>query len=119
MGGGSWVCLSCVVGLGISYSSVWLQSLVTATSFLVIMNVSKAGVLLVEAGFMPEKNLGPWQDAGTLVSITSGFVYGLGRMREEQDSQEAKDEVSSDSKDNLDEEALLESSSAAAGPPGA
>eukprot|EP00440_Ansanella_granifera_P044226 gb/GFBE01047929.1/.p1 GENE.gb/GFBE01047929.1/~~gb/GFBE01047929.1/.p1 ORF type:complete len:263 (+),score=66.57 gb/GFBE01047929.1/:1-789(+) len=36
-----YILLSCVIGLGISYSGIWAQSLISATSFLVMVNANK------------------------------------------------------------------------------
>ena len=40
------LCASAAVGLGISYSGIWLQSLVTATSFMVLGCFCKAAIVL-------------------------------------------------------------------------
>jgi len=37
----AWVCASCLVSLGISYCGIWAQSLISATSFLVLVNANK------------------------------------------------------------------------------
>merc|ERR1712032_1095821 len=45
----TWVVLSCVVGVSISYCGIWAQSLISATSFLVLVNTNKFVIIFIEA----------------------------------------------------------------------
>merc|ERR1719178_95530 len=47
-----WVTASCVVGVGISYTGIWAQSMISATSFLVLVNSNKFIIILLEAYIM-------------------------------------------------------------------
>merc|ERR1719401_2359799 len=44
-----WICLSCVVGSGISYTGIWTQSLISAASFLVRINSNKFAIIFLDA----------------------------------------------------------------------
>merc|ERR1719440_1216818 len=50
-----WVCASCVVGVAISYCGIWAQSLISATSFLVLVNTNKFVIIFIEAYAMKTK----------------------------------------------------------------
>ena len=78
--GGTWisfvVLLSCLVGTGIAYAGLWLQSVVTATTFMVIGCATK--VLVILWGIVL------WGDAkgavalgGALVSMGGALLYSL------------------------------------------
>jgi len=43
--------MSCVIGLAISYTSIWAQSLISATSFLVMINANKFVIIGIEVHF--------------------------------------------------------------------
>jgi hypothetical protein len=43
--------LSLVIGLTISYTSIWAQSLISATSFLVMINANKFVIIGIEVHF--------------------------------------------------------------------
>merc|ERR1719499_2267177 len=77
--GGMAVATSCVVGVGISYTGIWAQSLISATSFLVLVNVNKFVIILLEVLAMHKKPLGPRQILGALLSIAAGAGYGKAR----------------------------------------
>jgi len=70
------VVLSCIVSVGICYTGIWVQSLITATSFLVLVNASKFGVIFLEAYVMKEKTLQPMQVLGSCTTILAGIAYG-------------------------------------------
>jgi len=77
--GAAMVCGSCVVGVGISYCGIWAQSLISATSFLVLVNVNKFAVVLLEVSIMRSRPLHPLQVAGALLTICAGAAYGRAR----------------------------------------
>ena len=70
--------LSCVVGCAISYSGLWLQRLVTATSFMVIGSTTKLVVILFGIVAFADAN-------GMLSIIGAGFSiagsYGYARLQ--------------------------------------
>lgn len=74
-----WVVASCVVGTGLSYTNVWVQSLISATSFLVLVNANKFAILLLEAYAMQEKTIGRMQLLGASISILASMAYGQAR----------------------------------------
>ena len=75
--------LSLVLGLTISYTSIWAQSLITATSFLVMTNANKFVILAIEAcGF--NAGMTSIQIAGASLSIVGGLLYGQARQEMEQ-----------------------------------
>ena len=74
---------SCILGLTISYTSIWAQSLITATSFLVMTNANKFVILAVEAWGL-QTGMTSWQIAGASLSIVAGVFYGKAREEIEQ-----------------------------------
>jgi len=52
MEGYALILLSCMVGAAVSFTGVWAQSAVSATSFLLFANVSKFVIMLMEAAFL-------------------------------------------------------------------
>lgn len=70
-----WIWASCIVGVGISYTGIWCQSLISATSFLILINVNKFAIIGIEAVFM-SKELTWAQVMGALISIFGGVTYG-------------------------------------------
>lgn len=71
--------LTCILGLTISYVSIWAQSLITATSFLVMTNANKFVILAVEAcGFTAATT--SLQMAGATLTIVGGLLYGQARQ---------------------------------------
>lgn len=83
-----WLTLSCVVGVGIAYAGVWTQSLINATSFLVLATANKFFVLIIEVCFMRSKTLTPFQLVGASLTILAGVYYG--KARQALDNQETK-----------------------------
>lgn len=81
-----WVFASCVVSVGISYTGIWAQSLVTATSFLVLVNANKFFIIFLEAFVMHTKQLTPTQIAGACIAILASAAYGKAREHAELES---------------------------------
>jgi len=73
-GTGSAVLASCVVGCGISYTGLWLQKLVTATTFMVLGSFTKMIVIVWGMLVMNDAH-GPWSVAGALLSIGGSYAY--------------------------------------------
>lgn len=81
-----WVALSCLVGIGISYTGLWAQSLISATSFLVLVNANKFVIIFIEAVCLQSKSLAPIQIAGACVTIIGGVLYGKARDKLEKEA---------------------------------
>jgi len=80
-----YVAMSCVIGLGISYSGVWAQSLISATSFLVMINANKFVIIAIEAFGMHTKTLTNIQLSGASITILGACFYGHARQKMESD----------------------------------
>merc|ERR1719203_167578 len=87
--GWCWVIVSCVVGVCISYTGIWAQSLISATSFLVLVNANKFGIIFVEAVFMSKKVSGT-QLLGAGVTIFGGILYGQAREHAEREQEKER-----------------------------
>jgi len=74
-----WVVLSCLVGVAISYTGIWAQSMISATSFLVLVNANKFVIIFIEAFCLKTKTLAPIQVVGAVVTILGGVLYGKAR----------------------------------------
>lgn len=61
--------------MGISYTGIWAQSLISATSFLILINVNKFAIIGIEAVFM-DKQLTMAQIVGAVITIIAGVSYG-------------------------------------------
>jgi len=85
-----WIVGSCVVGTGISFAGVWVQRLISATSFLVLVNMNKFGIIFIEAFIMGTKTLTPLQIFGAVVAISAGIFYGQARKNLEDMERNAK-----------------------------
>jgi len=72
----SYIAISCVIGAGIAYTGIWAQSLISATSFLVLSTGNKFGIILLEMYVMHTKQLTPSQVAGACIVIGAGVAYG-------------------------------------------
>jgi len=83
-----WVVLSCMVGVAISYTGIWAQSLISATSFLVLVNANKFVIIFIEAFCLKTKTLAPIQVVGAIVTILGGVLYGKAREALEAESRE-------------------------------
>jgi len=88
MQGGMAVASSCVVGVGISYTGIWAQSLISATSFLVLVNANKFVIIFLEVLAMHKAPLGRLQVVGALLTIAAGAGYG--KAREQTEVQQSK-----------------------------
>lgn len=77
--GAIWVILSCVVGVAISYTGIWAQSMISATSFLVLVNANKFVIIFIEAFCMKTKTLSTIQVVGACITILGGVFYGKAR----------------------------------------
>lgn len=82
--------LSCLIGLGISYCGIWAQSLISATSFLVMVNANKFAIIFIEAFGMGTKALTMVQIAGACLSILGACLYGQARSAIEAEESEKK-----------------------------
>ncbi|CAJ1326846.1 unnamed protein product [Effrenium voratum] len=70
-----WIAASCVVGVGISYTGIWCQSLISATGFLILINVNKFAIIIIEALWM-SKELTWAQVVGAVITVFGGVTYG-------------------------------------------
>jgi len=85
-----YIALSCLIGLGISYCGIWAQSLISATSFLVMVNANKFVIIFIEAFGMGSKALTMRQVAGACLSILGACLYGSARSALEAEDAEKK-----------------------------
>lgn len=74
-----YIMLSCFVGVGISYCGIWAQSLVSATTFLVVATGSKFFIVLIEKFIMKSKTLTPVQCIAAVITVGSSVLYGKAR----------------------------------------
>mmetsp|Transcript_7633 Transcript_7633/g.18912 ORF Transcript_7633/g.18912 Transcript_7633/m.18912 type:complete len:350 (-) Transcript_7633:52-1101(-) len=81
-----WVALSCLVAVATSYINIWTQSLINATSFLVLATVNKFSVILIEVFVMKSKALTALQIFGAILTILAGVAYA--KAREASDEEE-------------------------------
>jgi len=86
-----WVVLSCLVGIAISYTGIWAQSMISATSFLVLVNANKFVIIFIEAFCLKTKSLTPIQVMGACVTILGGVLYGKARERIEAEAKEKRE----------------------------
>mmetsp|Transcript_75652 Transcript_75652/g.162257 ORF Transcript_75652/g.162257 Transcript_75652/m.162257 type:complete len:346 (+) Transcript_75652:67-1104(+) len=108
--GVTWVVCSCLVGVGISYTGIWVQSLISATSFLVLVNANKFAIIFIEAFVMHEKSLTPTQIIGASISIIAGIAYGKAREQVEARGYESwSDEEDDEDVDGDDGEVFIAS----------
>lgn len=84
------VTLSCIVGIGISYTGIWAQSLISATSFLVLVNVNKFVIIFIEAFGLGTKKLTALQIVGACITILGGVGYGKAREWIEDEARESR-----------------------------
>lgn len=80
-----YVFMGCLVGVGISYTGIWVQSLINATSFLVLVNANKFAILLVEALVAHTKSINIIQVIGATITILAACLYGVARGKIEQE----------------------------------
>jgi drug/metabolite transporter (DMT)-like permease len=81
----SWCILlaSCLVSVGISYTGIWAQSLITATTFLVLINANKFFIVFLEAYVLKTKSLSVVQIAGASIVVLASAAYGKAREEAE------------------------------------
>merc|ERR1712062_145268 len=83
------ILLSCIVAVGISFCAIWAQSLISATSMLVLTNSNKFVVIILEVYVMPDKsNLTHMQTSGAMLTIVATMLYAMARDFEEQQKRE-------------------------------
>lgn len=94
------VFLSCVVGVGISIAAIWAQTLVSATSMLVLTNANKFAVILTEIYVLPETHAATrFQIGGAVFAIVASVLYAKIREEEEKikkEEDQRKKEIHSD-----------------------
>lgn len=71
-----WFVDSCVVEIDICYAGVWVQRLIYATSFLVLVNMNRFHIIFIETFIMGAKTLLPLQIFGSVVAISAGLHHG-------------------------------------------
>jgi hypothetical protein len=71
------------VGVGISYCGIWAQSLISATSFLVLVNANKFFIIFLETYVMGTKSMTPMQILGALIAVLAAAAYGEARSQAE------------------------------------
>lgn len=91
--GAFWVCSSCVVGLGISYCGIWAQSMISATSFLVLVNANKFFIIFLETFVMGTKQMTPLQILGASIAIMAAAAYSEARNQAENAQKKEVDEA--------------------------
>eukprot|EP00931_Biecheleriopsis_adriatica_P059866 TRINITY_DN35890_c0_g1_i1.p1 TRINITY_DN35890_c0_g1~~TRINITY_DN35890_c0_g1_i1.p1 ORF type:complete len:321 (-),score=51.33 TRINITY_DN35890_c0_g1_i1:41-1003(-) len=84
------ILLSCIIGIGIGYCGVWAQSLISATSFLVMVNANKFVIIGIEAFGLHEHYLNHIQIIGASLTILGACFYGQARQNVEALVQEKK-----------------------------
>lgn len=85
-----WIFASCIVGVGISFTGIWCQSLISATSFLILINVNKFVIIAIEAIFMAlNGSFNGIQIMGALIAILGGITYAKAQEASERDFMEA------------------------------
>jgi len=72
--------LSGAIGLGIGYFGFAVQKLISATSFLVLQNVSKVAVVGMGIVFFQDPIKSPYAMAGLLLSLGGSYLYGKSQM---------------------------------------
>jgi len=88
----AFVGVSAIVGCGIAYSGIWTQSLISATSFLVLATSNKFFVVLIEVYVMKTKTLTKLQLLGAAITILAGVAYGKVREAVELSQRENTEE---------------------------
>merc|ERR1719230_2092806 len=91
--GAVWVAASCAVGVGIGYTGIWVQSLISATSFLVLVNVNKFAIIFIEVALMKTKTLTLLQLAGCTTAIMGGVWYGKAKDNVDRASLEEREPI--------------------------
>lgn len=94
---------SCVMGVGISFLGVHAQSMISATSFLVLVNANTFVIMLLGPVALHEPPEDAYQIVGAVIVVLSCIKYGLCRQR----SQEEPSSVSPDAMCNIPEKTPL------------
>ncbi|KAG8462849.1 hypothetical protein KFE25_001622 [Diacronema lutheri] len=76
----TYLLVSCLNGLAISYAGIRLQHLVTATTFMVVTNVNKFAVILFGIAAFND-TAGPTALLGCMLAICGGIYYAEARKR--------------------------------------
>jgi len=79
--GGSWLLLSCLVGIGISWSGFWCQSLITATAYTVVGVTNKMLTVTVNV-LIWDKHASPYGIASLLLCLIGGSLYQQAPLRD-------------------------------------
>jgi multidrug transporter EmrE-like cation transporter len=74
--------LSACMGMGIGFFGLMVQKVMTATSFQVLQNVSKAGVVAVGVGVFGDKLDSPARVIGMALSLFGSACYGYAKTME-------------------------------------
>merc|ERR1719240_1719185 len=82
--------LSGAIGLGIGYYGFACQKAISATSFLVLQNVSKVAVVGCGIFFFHDPIKSPFAMAGLLLSLGGSYLYGKSQMDLAQELAEQK-----------------------------
>jgi len=85
-----YILLTCFIGLSICYTGIWAQSLISATSFLVMVNANKFMIIGIEAFGMHTKVLTFTQLLGATLSILGGVCYGRARANLEAETEQER-----------------------------
>lgn len=78
--------ISCVVAVGISYTNIWCQSLISATSMLILVNANRFLVILLDALLLRTDQLSPSQLAGAVITILGGMALAAPNTREKEEN---------------------------------
>jgi len=92
--GWGWLLASCVVGAGISYCGIWAQSMITATSFLVLVNANKFVIIFLEVSILRVKSMAALQVVGAMVTVLSSVWYGMARSQLEEQARSRTEKAS-------------------------
>jgi len=87
--GYTWVLLSCVVGCCISYTGVWVQSLISATSFMVLVNANKFLIIFLEVLVMKEKDITYVQVLAASITVMASVGFGKAKACAEEEADNA------------------------------
>lgn len=79
--GWGWIAVTCILGFMISTSGFGLQKLVSATTFLVINNVTKFLNIFLGLMFLQDKIVGLLDGSGCVIAILAGFWYSNAQSR--------------------------------------
>lgn len=75
--------MSCVVGIGICYLGFECQRSLSATSFFVMQNLSRACVIIAGVAFFGDPITSPYSFLGVLVTLGGSFNYGRLQLLEQ------------------------------------